>query len=173
MAAPADELRRALEAEGLHIARALTPAALARVNLGLALEDLMPGARAALVVGDGGGAFFARFLAAGDLAGPHPLDRYTERVVRAAAHAALAGSGVAHAVLFPFMAGGPLLPMQRLGQAAGLPPPGPLGLQVHPLYGPWWAYRALVVLATELVEEPPLPAPCAGCPAPCIAACPA
>src|SRR5205085_9114313 len=126
----------------------------------------------AVVVGDGGGDFFARFRARADGGGAHPLDHYTERVVRAAASRALAGSGIAHAVLFPFATASPPLPIQRIGLAAGLPPPGPLGLQVHPEYGPWWAYRALVLLGCEVDEEPPLPAPCLGCPAPCVAACP-
>jgi hypothetical protein len=75
-----------------------------------------------------------------------------------------------HAVYFPF--GAPPLPMQRLGRAAGLPAPGPLGIQIHDEFGPWWAYRAFVVLARPLPALPALPALCVGCPAPCTAACP-
>jgi epoxyqueuosine reductase QueG len=93
-------------------------------------------------------------------------------VVTRAARDALAAGGLAHAVLFPFGVR-PLIPFQRLGRAAGLGAPGPLGLQIHPTFGPWWAYRALIVLARTL---PPVAAPgdgCAGCDAPCVAACPA
>ena len=93
-------------------------------------------------------------------------------MVREAARAALAPGAVSHAVAFPFDAQ-PLIPFQRLGRAAGLGGPGPLGLQIHPQFGPWWAYRALIVLDRAL---PPRAAPgdgCAGCPAPCVAACPA
>jgi hypothetical protein len=127
------------------------------------------------VIGDGGTEFFARFRARGDTAGADPLDRYTLGVVRSAVATALASSGVAHEIVFPFLAGAPgspVLPIQRVGQAAGLPPAGPLGLQVHPVFGPWWAYRALVVLACPADEEPPLPSSCADCPAPCESACP-
>jgi hypothetical protein len=49
-------------------------------------------------------------------------------------------------------------------------------LQIHPELGPWWAYRALIALAgdsSELVPATPLGDACAGCPAPCVAACPA
>ena len=75
----------------------------------------------------------------------------------------------------------PALPFQRLGRAAGLGAPGPLGLQIHPHYGPWWAYRALIVLAGDSARasgprqdasQQALSDGCAGCDAPCVAACP-
>ena len=81
--------------------------------------------------------------------------------------------GVAHAVYFPFDGAEPLIPFQRLGRAAGLGGPGPLGLQIHPVFGPWWAYRALVVVDRALPPRPPIGDGCAGCDAPCVAACPA
>lgn len=152
-------------------------AACAPVAPELRLETLLGGARGALVVGSGGPAFFDRFTRESlELADglPNPLDRFTRAVVEAAAAAALRPLGVGYALRFPFLAGaGPHLPFQRLGRAAGLGPPGPLGLQIHPVFGPWWAYRALVVVDTPL---PSLAAPgdgCAGCPAPCVDACPA
>jgi epoxyqueuosine reductase len=167
---PLARLRAELAAEELHVVRTLGAAAAA--GAGVALRELLPGGAGALVLGDGGGGFFARFRADGDTAGADPLDRYTARVVAAAVARALAGSDVAYALAFPFVPTRPPLPMQRLGQAAGLPAPGPLGLQVHPVFGPWWAYRALVVLSCAVPEETPLAAPCVGCPAPCVQACP-
>ncbi len=146
---------------------------------GLRLAGLLPDARAALIVGSGGPVFFERFLMAPEArdGSPNPLDRFTARVVGELTAAALAPLGVAHALAFPFAGRAPLIPFQRLGRAAGLGGPGPLGLQVHPDYGPWWAYRALVVLdrALNALEPPssPLGDGCAGCPAPCVAACPA
>jgi epoxyqueuosine reductase QueG len=126
------------------------------------------------VVGGGGRRFFEGFSAASEAADGqrHPLDRYTARVVRAAVAGALAGGHLRYAVAHPFDAD-PVIPFQRLGRAAGLGGPGPLALQIHPVFGPWWAYRALIVLDGPL---PPADAPgdaCAGCPAPCVAACPA
>jgi epoxyqueuosine reductase QueG len=62
--------------------------------------------------------------------------------------------------------------MQQLGRAAGLPAPGPLALQVHPRFGPWWAYRAFAVVGLALPPEAPLTETCPTCPAPCVTACP-
>jgi hypothetical protein len=127
-----------------------------------------------VVVGSGGGAFFERFEAspeAGDGA-PNPLDRFTRRVVEAAVQVALGPLAVGHGVAFPFR-GAPVVPFQRLGRAAGLGGPSPLGLQTHPVFGPWWAYRALVLADAALPPAAPLGDGCAGCPAPCVTACPA
>jgi epoxyqueuosine reductase len=136
------------------------------VRPGHTLQDLVAGATGALVVGDGGGEFFARFRAA-RAPGPDPLDRYTARVIDALVAAVAPGARA----FYPFTP--PWLPMQTLGVAAGLPSAGPLGLQIHPRWGPWWAYRALIVLTdAPVTSEPPLARACDGCPAPCIAACP-
>jgi epoxyqueuosine reductase len=83
------------------------------------------------------------------------------------------GSAVSFRLMYPFVDARPALPIQRLGQAAGLPAPGPLGIQIHPIYGPWWAYRAVVVLSEALVTEPVLATSCPGCARPCADACPA
>ena len=167
-----DRLRAALAEEGLHIVRPLSQATLASAGVPLSLAALLPGARSGLVIGDGGPEFFARFRARGDSTLPDPLDAYTRAVVPAALERALGPRAAPFAVRFPFSSEPPLLPMQSLGRAAGLPPPGPLALQIHPRFGPWWAYRAFAVLALDLPEETGLPSPCAGCPAPCVPACP-
>jgi hypothetical protein len=164
-------LRAELAGEGLHIVRTVDQPALDRRGLALSLAALLPGAAAGLVIGDGGPEFFARFRAHSPGGAGDPLDRYTAQVVPAAIRRALAGSDCRWAVRFPFSSEPPLLPMQRLGEAAGLPPAGPLGIQIHPQFGPWWAYRGFAVLSVPLAQEPPLPAVCPGCPAPCIAAC--
>jgi epoxyqueuosine reductase len=168
-------LRSALGEVGLHIVLPLSQAGLDRAGLDLRLGQLLAGAGGALVVGDGGGAFFAGFqtdrsLADRDGATDDPLDRYTARIVRQVVTQTLASQDFHLA--FPFAKEPPWLPFQRLGQAAGLPPPGPLGVQVHPRYGPWWGYRALIVVRDPLADEPPLSAPCDGCAAPCATACP-
>jgi hypothetical protein len=186
-------LRAELAGEGLFIVHPVTQAQLDRHDggrgVGLSLAGLLPGAAAGLVIGDGGPTFFRRFstrarAGACEHHAPadnrhsrqphHPLDGYTTEVVPAAIARALAGPGGDHVrfvVSYPFLAATPPLPIQRLGQAAGLPPAGPLGLQVHPRFGPWWAYRAFVALSAPLPDEPPLAPVCPGCAAPCIAAC--
>jgi ferredoxin len=172
-------LRRTFADEGLHIVRPLSRASFGRAGAEALVEAALPGAGGAVIVGDGGAAFFARFQSAsappssvGRAAEPDPLDRYTAEVTGRAAARALAPLGVAYRIVHPFDAGERPWPFQRLGLAAGLPGPGPLALQVHPTYGPWWAYRALVVVGVELAEAAPLSAPCDGCAAPCVSACP-
>jgi ferredoxin len=140
----------------------------------LTLGSLMLGARGVVVVGSGGPAFFDGF-ASSPFAGDglrDPLDRYTRAVVEESARVALGPLGVAHAEHFPFVSAA-LIPFQRLGRAAGLGGPGPLGLQIHPVYGAWWAYRGLIVVDAALPAEVAPGDGCAGCPAPCVSACPA
>ena len=152
----------------------LGPEAFDAVAGPLRLGDLLPGAGGALLVGSGGRAFFDRFVRESEASdgAPDPLDRYTARVVLDAVGAGLAPLGAHHAVHFPFGTR-PVIPFQRLGRRAGLGGPGPLGLQIHPRFGPWWAYRALIVLDRALPAADPPGDGCAGCDAPCVGACPA
>jgi len=168
-----ERLRLALEALGLNVLLPLDAAAFDAAAAPLRLEALLPSAAGALVVGAGGRAFFQGFAASPESRDgqPHPLDRYTARVIAAGVSAALAGTAVRHAVAYPFGVD-PIVPFQRLGRAAGLGGPGPLALQIHPVFGPWWAYRALIALDRSVGAAPALGDACAGCPAPCVAACP-
>jgi len=158
----------------LNVLLPLTRAVFDAAAAPLALGDLLAGAAGALIVGSGGPAFFDRFEGGPEATdgAPNPLDRYTERVVTQATGEALGPRGAAHVVHFPFGVR-PLLPFQRLGRAAGLGGPGPLGLQIHPTFGPWWAYRGLLILDRPLPAAPSPGDGCAGCDAPCVAACPA
>ncbi len=75
-----------------------------------------------------------------------------------------------------------LVPLMQLGNLVGWSSPSPLGLGLHPSYGPWFAYRAVIVspnpLHTELtavIEAPAnvsLGSACINCDAPCVTACP-
>ena len=186
--APGGALAAALAARGFNILLPLSEAsfdlACAPVAPALNLRALLPdagtGAAGAIIVANGGPAMFRRFRAAPEATDgrPHPLDRFTRSAVDAAAEEALggaAGAGIAYRLYFPFTDSVPALPFQRLGRAAGLGAPGPLGLQIHPGFGPWWAYRALIAIAGASIEPAGAPVGdgCAGCPAPCVAACPA
>jgi epoxyqueuosine reductase len=169
--------------------------ACAPVAPALTLRVLLPLATSAIVVASGGRDFFAAFRRVAEATDghPHPLDRFTrtslEEAVRTQWDDGRGRPRVAYRLFFPFVSSLPALPFQRLGRAAGLGAPGPLGLQIHPHYGPWWAYRAVIVVADESVPAPSAPPPrsnespplssgeslgdgCAGCDAPCVAACP-
>ena len=72
-------------------------------------------------------------------------------------------------------------PLNFLGiaRAMGLPGPSPIGLGIHPAWGPWWGIRGLALGAfPDLADTPDRTQPCAACIAthgtpPCAAACPA
>jgi hypothetical protein len=151
--------------------------ACAPVAPALTLASLLPGAVSALLVGSSGRAFFAGFERSSEAADgrPDPLDRYTRAVVNDVARASLGPLGVAFGTRFPFVGqteGAGPIPFQRLGRAAGLAPASPLGLQIHPIFGAWWAYRALLAVDVSLPATTRLDDGCAGCPAPCVDACP-
>lgn len=136
----------------------------------LRLASLAPFARSGLLLVSGGSTFVEAFLESEE-PGPDPLDTYTRRLVTSI-FAPLSRAGGQVQIRFPFWNEEDPLPFQAIARAAGLAP-SILGLDLHPRYGPWIAYRALVLLDRPLPETP-LPAfdPCTSCPAPCIEACP-
>lgn len=162
---------------GLNLVGATSVAAYdARVAVRHRIAPHAPEARGAIVVGNGGGALWEAFQAyrhahPEHAARPDPLDRFTREVVTAAVED-LSGARC----LFPFDATPVPIAFQALAEAAGLGCPSLVGVLVHPVYGPWIALRAAV-----LVPEPvaaPRPAdgfdPCPTCVLrPCITACPA
>lgn len=121
-----------------------------------------------LLVGNAGPAMWRAFAETRDRTSPHPLDRWTRRVMTevATAHGATA--------LFPFD-GPPYLPFQRWAMRAEPVAPSPLGMLIHPDYGLWHAYRGVLSFAERLVL-PPLdrrPSPCVSCAdRPCLKTCP-
>lgn len=99
---------------------------------------------------------------------PHPLDRWSQRVISALAEAF---GGVA---LFPF-GGPPFLPFQQWAQRAASVHPSPLGLLIDPDFGLWHSYRGAIALAEriDLPDRIEKPSPCESCAAkPCLSACP-
>jgi hypothetical protein len=137
--------------------------------------------RSALVVGSGGTRLAARAIDAG---GPDPVDRETDRAVRACM-AALEDGGercwAVHAGERRDARGrvcadaGDFADFVALGEASGLGARSRLRLLLHPEYGPWLAVRSVVLTTAALGPTGPLRGfdPCAGCPAPCRGACPA
>ncbi|HEY2388231.1 MAG TPA: hypothetical protein VGK30_14815 [Candidatus Binatia bacterium] len=137
-------------------------------------------ARAVMVVGNGGGAFWRAFRARADAdAGfarrPHPLDDFTREVIERHGVTALAAAGVRVDVRFPFDDATPPLSFVHLAEAAGIGRRGLLGILLHPEFGPWMALRAAFLLDAPARAARPAEgfAPCATCAErPCIAACP-
>ena len=95
-----------------------------------------------------------------------PLDAYTERTVGRAVAEAF-GERVVR-VAYAHEGGAGRVAMVCAAEAAGAAQRGPTGLAVHPIYGPWWALRAVAVLDLPPPWDTRPPArPCDGCPAPC------
>ena len=98
----------------------------------------------------------------------HPLDAYvvgrlTDAVRQIAA---------ATAIVWAHRTEPRALPVQRVAEAAALATISPSHLSIHPMHGPWFALRAVVVVDAEgpAGEAPPLINPCAACQQPCVPA---
>ncbi|MSO65737.1 MAG: hypothetical protein EXQ85_08085 [Alphaproteobacteria bacterium] len=136
-------------------------------------EDLpkAPASRAAqtvVLVGNAGSAMWRAFKQSGFGEGADPLNRWIESEL--APLAAEMGAAVYYA-----HSGPPFLPFLSWAQRCEPVHPSPLGLFLHPDYGPWHAYRAAFVFAERLALAPrrDAPAPCDSCAdKPCLSACP-
>jgi hypothetical protein len=128
------------------------------------------GFRQLILLAHGGRLLWQRVQAAGTV-GEHPVDTYVADVVRRWCADTLPGRRTR--LLYP---GEAPVPLQRLGALAGWHHAAPFMIGVDPQWGPWWAYRAVLLAdsdfrASRAVDRAP---PCAGCAdQPCIAACPA
>ena len=93
----------------------------------------------------------------------HPLERYTERTIEAAI-------GAAHPEARIYYAhrryDGAFLPFQRLAVATGLGALAPSHLVIHPVFGPWFALRAIAIVRGSPPVRLPIAQPCR-----CEAAC--
>ncbi|MGF1501300.1 MAG: ferredoxin [Paracoccaceae bacterium] len=95
-----------------------------------------------------------------------PLDRWSARVLGTVAQETGAEA------LFPF-GGPPWLPFGRWAAAAEGNRPSPVVIPVSPNRGLWASYRGALGLRARLpLPDRPTIDPCAGCPAPCLTACP-
>jgi cyanocobalamin reductase (cyanide-eliminating) / alkylcobalamin dealkylase len=82
-----------------------------------------------------------------------PLDRYTERVIDATFAGARRFYGHRRQE-------GVFLPLQRLAAVTGLGALAANHLVIHPIYGPWFALRAVVVIDGDPPQRAPIPQPC-------------
>ncbi|WP_404381900.1 ferredoxin [Caenispirillum salinarum] len=132
-------------------------------------DGLAADVRTVVLVGNAGPAMWEHFSTARAAAdAPHELDGWTRRVLAPLADDL--GAGVA----YPF-GGPPFQPFQRWAMKAEGLRPSPVGVLLHPDYGPWHAYRGAFLFA-ETLDLPPRPArahPCDSCAGkPCLAGCP-
>jgi methylmalonic aciduria homocystinuria type C protein len=89
---------------------------------------------------------------------PDPLERYTERAIDAAWSS---GAPTAPRIYYGHRRyGGAFLPLQRLAAMTGLGAIAPNHLVIHPIYGPWFALRAIVVTEGDPPERQPVAQPC-------------
>jgi hypothetical protein len=98
---------------------------------------------------------------------PHPLDRWSRRLIDALA--------VEYGATASYPNDVPALPFQRLAQRCEALHPSPLGLLIHPGWGLWHAWRGALLFAQRLPLAPlaPQPSPCERCAGrPCVPACP-
>ena len=149
---------------GFDICHAFDPAAVAGEPGLAALAGSAP-ARAWLVGNTR--ALWPRFLEARRAdpalaASDDPLDLYTERQIERG----IAGTG-ARAWFGHRRYGGAFLPMQRLAVATGLGSLAPTQLVIHPVYGPWFALRAVIVAPGAAAAAPPPLAAACTCGEPC------
>jgi hypothetical protein len=106
---------------------------------------------------------------------PHPLDRWSQRVIGALA------CELGAADFYPSGSPSSPLPFQRLARRCEPVHPSPIGLLIHDTYGLWHAYRGGLCLQERIAlppSRPPSPSPqqgspCERCPdRPCLGACP-
>jgi hypothetical protein len=174
-------LSRALAPFGLNLIGAARPDDYdALVPPGYRLPGGAARPAAAIVVGNGGGAFWAAYRAH---CGRHPgwedradpLDDFTAALMTTHALPLAAGLGVAAALRLPFDSGGPPLSFVHLAEAAGLGRRSILGVLIHPELGPWIALRGALLVDVPVAAPRPAAGfdPCPSCrDRPCVAACP-
>ncbi|MGA7870429.1 MAG: hypothetical protein WCA22_05970 [Candidatus Binatus sp.] len=181
MSSTLDKIRRAAVPHGLNLVAATPVArydnAVREISRASSIDRQ---SRSIVVIGNGGGALWVALKAhaahhPGWWQRDNPLDDFTHEVVEGAIAGPIRASGARCTTVYPFMRGGPTLNFIELGKIAGIAGPSILGVTVHPLYGPWIAFRAALLLDEEL--DSPGDAlgfdPCPQCTArTCIPACP-
>jgi epoxyqueuosine reductase QueG len=166
-------VRDALEGAGVELVASCSAEAYdAAAPPHLRASTLVPGARGVVVAASAGPALWRAFrertrARPESWDDPHPYDRFVGELL-ARADAALAAAGVQFA-RFEAAARAPVrVSFVALGRLAALGAPGPFGLLIHPVHGPWWALRGAWVVDSEVEPAAPLVSPCTGCVAPCV-----
>jgi len=146
------------------------------------VASLLPEAKTLIVIGNGGKQFWTGFRTYSNAQAnyrherDHPLDDYTVEIIEKALTPVLMQANAKYRYLYPFRFWREPVSFMHLARAAGLAGPSILGVTIHPVYGPWMALRAAVLINQELHAEP-IAADFNPCPTcverACITACPA
>jgi len=183
MAELLETVREAATPWGLNLLAAIS---VARYDAGvidpaLRVAAADPAARSIIVIANGGSAFWNAFKThaaahPGWRERANPLDDFTRVVVEETLMPAVRARGVRCTPVYPFLAGRSVLNFMELGKRAGLAGPSIVGVVVHPIYGPWIAFRTALLVDT-LVDAPASALgfdPCPTCVTrDCMVACPA
>ncbi len=145
--------------------------------------SLLPSCRAVVVLGSGGRDLFAAVTAGTAASAEIHVDAFVRDALGRASRQIRSGGWALRQIDSLDRREGQFLDLVALARAAGMgaPSPSPLGLLLHPVYGPWWSLRACWLvdrqLPATLAASASDPAnafdPCRQCPAPCATACPA
>lgn len=104
------------------------------------------------------------------LAGADPVDDFSISV--ATDYIELLGMGTRAMIIYP---SNYQISLTKLAERAGWSFSTPMGVMIHPEFGPWFAYRAVLLVRPRLEASAPLNAssPCESCAdRPCQSACP-
>jgi hypothetical protein len=128
------------------------------------------GYRQLILLGHGGRHLWECVKASG-IGGEHPIDDYCRQMVSRWFAGYLPGRR--YRMLYP---GEQPLGLQQLGKLAGWHQPSPFMVGIDTEWGSWFAYRAVVLVDTDLPVTPrrDTTSPCDRCvDKPCVSACPA
>ncbi len=172
-----DRVRRSAAPLGLNLIAAIPVARYDQpTRTSMRADTIDRNARSIILLANGGGDFWRAFKSH-TIAHPgwderaNPLDDFTRTIVESRVLPAASNA----TPVYPFVADGPTLNFMELGKLAGLAGPSLLGVVVNPVYGPWLAFRAALLVADE-IDQPGAAAgfdPCPTCVSRgCINACP-
>jgi len=133
---------------------------------GIRIEDYA----SLLLFGHGGNRLWGALNAHG-MAGADPVDDYSAACAVRFVREYL--DDCPYRILYP---GSMPIPLQQLGSLAGWHHSSPLGIGVSATWGPWFGYRAALLVQPELpvMTDPVTQSPCEQCQSkPCVSVCPA
>jgi hypothetical protein len=174
-----DTFYRRLNSSGLNLIGCVSLTQYAQnIKSKLEFKDFWSPAKSILIVGNGGPAFwyayrdFCRQNPVFEKENSHPLDTFTRQVIEQAAKV-FDQERLSYHLFYPFYTEPVWFPFITLAKLAGLGTPSPLGMLVHPRYGPWIAFRVGVLLSIDLPGKTlGLDGkPCKGCPRYCLQGC--